>query len=157
MDNEHIDKHMLMMETNLDDMPGEWMGYVLDRLFEFGAKDAYYTPIYMKKNRPAQKLSVLIDQKDLARVKSFLFQETTTLGVRYYPVTCHRLERAFVKVLLAGLGEVAVKIGRHEGEVVQISPEYEDCKVIAKRTNIPLKELFQRVKDQVFADYPDLK
>jgi pyridinium-3,5-bisthiocarboxylic acid mononucleotide nickel chelatase len=157
MDNEHIDEHMLMVETNLDDMSGEWMGYVLDRLFELGVKDAFYTPIYMKKNRPAQKLSVLIDQKDLVQVKAFLFRETTTLGIRYYSVACHRLERSFIKVLLAGLGEVAVKIGRNEGAVVQISPEYEDCQLIARRAKIPLKEVFEQVKEQVRKEYPHLK
>jgi len=151
---EHQDDSMVMIETNLDDMSGEWMGYVMDRLFETGAKDAFYTPIYMKKNRPAQKLSVLAKEQDLPTILDFLFRETTTLGVRYYPVTCHRLERIFFKVKLA-LGDVSVKIGKRNGEVVQVAPEYEECATLARNNGIPLKQVFNQVQQAFWEQYPE--
>lgn len=147
-DHEHYDENMLMIETNLDDMPGEWMGYVLERLLELGAKDAYYTPIFMKKNRPAQKLSVLLSIDKLDVISDLIFKETTTLGLRYFPVTCHRLERRFFKVQMGEWGEIAVKAGYQEGKLVQLAPEYEDCAKVAKEWGIPLKEVYDQVKKQ---------
>ena len=153
-DLEHQDDSMVMIETNLDDMSGEWMGYVMDRLFETGAKDAFYTPIYMKKNRPAQKLSILAKEQDLSTILDFIFSETTTLGVRYYPVTCHRLERLFLKVKLP-IGEVSVKLGKRDGVVVQVAPEYEDCAMIARNNGIPLKQVFNQVQEAFRDQYPE--
>ncbi|MEW9669225.1 nickel insertion protein [Ammoniphilus sp. 3BR4] len=147
MNGEHQDSGMVMVETNLDDMPGEWMGYVLDLLFENGAKDAYYTPIYMKKNRPAQKLSVLVAACDLEKISSLLFRETTTLGVRYYSVTCHRLEREFIQVDLGDWGKITVKIGKQDGNIVQIAPEYEDCAKVARLHKVPLKHVYDKAKE----------
>jgi pyridinium-3,5-bisthiocarboxylic acid mononucleotide nickel chelatase len=156
MDLEHSDSSMLMIEANLDDMPGEWMGYVLEGLFKQGAKDAFYTPIIMKKNRPAYKLSVLLAGNQLEQVKAFLFAETTTLGLRYFPVTCHRLEREFFRVELSGLGTVMVKIGRHKGEIVQLAPEYEDCAKLAKQNGLPLKHIYEEAKNAARNQYPNL-
>src|SRR4051812_18178580 len=96
--NEHIDDEMVKMEVNLDDVPGEWLGYVMDLLFEAGANDVFYTPIYMKKNRPGVLLQLLSSHQKLDQMKEILFKETTTLGVRYYPLTVHRLERQFKSV-----------------------------------------------------------
>lgn len=152
MNGEHKDSDMVMVETNLDDMPGEWMGYVLDLLFENGAKDAYYTPIFMKKNRPAQKLSVLIAAGNLEKISRLLFQETTTLGIRYYSVTCHRLEREYIQVNLGDWGEVSVKIGKQDGKLVQIAPEYEDCARVARLHQVPLKHVYDKAKEAFLAN-----
>jgi pyridinium-3,5-bisthiocarboxylic acid mononucleotide nickel chelatase len=141
---EHVDKDMVKMEVNLDDISGEWLGYVMDQLFESGANDVFYTPIYMKKNRPGVMLQVLCDQKMIIRMKEILFAETTTLGIRYYPLSVHRLARTFYHVQTEW-GDVTVKQGLHNGEIVQSAPEYEDCRKIAKDHNIPLKEVYQRV------------
>ncbi|WML52567.1 pyridinium-3,5-bisthiocarboxylic acid mononucleotide nickel chelatase [Neobacillus sp. PS3-12] len=141
---EHVDKDMVKMEVNLDDISGEWLGYVMDQLFEAGANDVFYTPIYMKKNRPGVMLQVLCDQKMIIRMKEILFAETTTLGIRYYPLSVHRLARTFYHVQTEW-GDVTVKQGLHNGEIVQSAPEYEDCRKIAKDHNIPLKEVYQRV------------
>ena len=95
---EHIDHQMMKMEVNLDDIPGEWLGYVMELLFDAGANDVYYTPIYMKKNRPGVLLQLLCAEHAVEQMKEILFKETTTLGIRYYPLTVHRLERSFTQV-----------------------------------------------------------
>jgi uncharacterized protein (DUF111 family) len=155
--NEHVDMGMIMIETNLDDMPGEWMGFVLEELFKLGVKDAFYTPIWMKKNRPAQKLSVLIVEEDLDLISSFLFKETTTLGLRHYQVTCHRLEREFVSVDIEEWGTVQLKVGKQGGKILQLAPEYEDCAKIARETGIPLRAVYDTVRAKALDQYPLLK
>lgn len=145
---EHFDDQMIKMEVNLDDTPGEWLGYVMDLLFEAGANDVFYTPIYMKKNRPAVLLQLLCSQKNSSKMKEILFKETTTLGVRYYPLTVHRLERMFKKVTTEW-GTVTVKEGIYEGEIVQSAPEYDECKKIAQQYNIPLKQVYAQVWKEI--------
>ncbi|QCJ41596.1 LarC family nickel insertion protein [Bacillus sp. S3] len=141
---EHFDDQMVKMEVNLDDIPGEWLGYVMDLLFDAGANDVFYTPIFMKKNRPAVLLQLLCSQKNINRIKEILFKETTTLGVRYYPITVHRLERIFRRVPTEW-GMVTIKEGIFEGQVVQRAPEYEECKKIAEYHKIPLKQVYAQV------------
>jgi uncharacterized protein (DUF111 family) len=104
----------------------------------------FYTPIYMKKNRPAVLLQLLCPSSKVDAMKEILFKETTTLGVRYYPLTVHRLERVFRKVDTKW-GEVTVKIGLHEGQAVQKSPEFEECRQIAEQYRIPLKSVYEEV------------
>lgn len=142
--NEHIDEQMVKLEVNLDDISGEILGYVMDLLLDAGANDVYYTPIFMKKNRPGILLQLLCSQKMLETMKTILFTETTTLGIRYYPLTVHRMERTYTKVKTKW-GEVTVKIGLLHGEVVQRSPEYEECKTLAETFDVPLKTIFQAV------------
>lgn len=141
---EHLDDQMLKMEVNLDDVSGELLGYVMDLLFEAGANDVFYTPIYMKKNRPGVLLQLLCSRKNLSRMEEILFKETTTLGVRYYPLTVHRLERVFRKVATKW-GTVTVKEGIYAGQVVQRAPEFEDCKIIARIHHVPLKKVYEQV------------
>ncbi|WP_138420102.1 nickel insertion protein [Aquibacillus sediminis] len=141
---EHIDGQMVKMEVNLDDISGEWLGYVMDVLFEAGANDVFYTPIYMKKNRPGILLQLLCSKTSMEKMKEILLRETTTLGIRYYPLTVHRMERNFKKVQ-TDWGAVTVKQGISNGEVFQSSPEFEDCKEIAKRMNVPLKKVYEQV------------
>ncbi|WP_085991132.1 nickel insertion protein [Oceanobacillus senegalensis] len=143
--NEHIDSNMIKMEVNLDDISGEWLGYVMDRLFEAGANDVFYTPIYMKKNRPGILLQLLCSNGKMEKMKDILLKETTTLGIRYYPLTVHRMERRFIKVETPW-GTITVKQGvDKDGEVFQSSPEYEDCKKIAENHGIPLKQVYEAV------------
>jgi len=141
---EHIDDQMVKMEVNLDDTPGEWLGYVMDLLFEAGANDVFYTPIYMKKNRPGVLLQLLTNRNNIDKMKEILFKETTTLGVRYYYLTVHRLERKFTTIETEW-GPVTVKKGYYEGELLQSAPEYEECKSIAKLHQIPLKQVYEQV------------
>ncbi|AOV08593.1 nickel insertion protein [Sporosarcina ureilytica] len=140
----HTDDAMFKVEVNLDDISGEILGYVLDLLIEAGANDVYYTPIYMKKNRPAILLQLLCSESKLNKMKDILFRETTTLGVRYYPLTVHRMERSFRKVSTKW-GEVTVKEGILDGQVIKSSPEYEECKEIAEVNHVPLKQVYDEV------------
>ncbi len=141
---EHVDTDMVKMEVNLDDIPGEWLGYVMEQLFEAGANDVFYTPVYMKKNRPGVMLQLLCEQKKIPEMQEIIFTETTTLGIRYHPLSVHRLERIFYKVRTEW-GEVTVKKGLHNGESVQSAPEYEDCCKISRDHNVSLKQVYQRV------------
>jgi uncharacterized protein (DUF111 family) len=141
---EHIDHEMLKMEVNLDDISGELLGYLMDLLIESGANDVYYTSIYMKKNRPGILLQLLCSQENIDKMKQILFKETTTLGVRYYPLTVHRAERRFREVSTKW-GPVTVKEGIYDGQIIQSSPEFEDCKKIAVYHNIPLKKVYEQV------------
>jgi pyridinium-3,5-bisthiocarboxylic acid mononucleotide nickel chelatase len=144
----HIDEEMFKMEVNLDDISGEILGYLMDLLIESGANDVYYTSIYMKKNRPGILLQLLCSGENLDKMKQILFTETTTLGVRYYPLTVHRTERRFRKVSTKW-GEVTVKEGIYEGQVIQCSPEYEECKKIAEHHKVPLKKVYEQVWKQL--------
>lgn len=141
---EHLDDGMIKIEVNLDDIPGEWLGNVMDLLFDAGANDVFYTPIYMKKNRPGVLLQLLCSAQKLEKMKEILFTETTTLGVRYYPLTVHRLERNFTKVETEW-GSITVKEGVFNGQVVQRAPEFEECKKISREQNVPLKKVYEQV------------
>lgn len=144
----HIDDEMMKIEVNVDDISSEILGYVMDLLLKAGANDVYYTPIYMKKNRPAVLLQVLCGASIVDEMKTILFRETTTLGIRYYPLTVHRMARAFRKVSTKW-GEVIVKEGLMDGKVIKSSPEYEDCKHIAEKEGIPLQQVYEEVRKQL--------
>lgn len=141
---EHTDHDMIKIEVNLDDIPGEWLGHVMDLLFQSGANDVFYIPIYMKKNRPGTMLQVLCESKKKSEMMNIIFRETTTLGVRYYPLSVNRLGRKFRKVETRW-GNVSVKEGLMQGEIVQQAPEFIDCKAISEQYGIPLKLVFQEV------------
>jgi len=145
---EHLDDGMIEVKVNLDDAPGEWLGYVMELLFEAGANDVFYTPIYMKKNRPGVMLQLLCKREILDSLQSILFRETTTLGVRYHPLTVHRLGRRFIQVLTEW-GAITVKLGTLGGEVVQRAPEYEECRAIARAHGVPLKRVYEAVWKQL--------
>jgi uncharacterized protein (TIGR00299 family) protein len=132
----------LLLETNLDDLNPELYGYVLERLFEAGAQDAWLTPIVMKKGRPAVTISVLCSPTRQEAIRQVLFRETGTLGIRGTPVEKQALERAWIEVRTAH-GNVRVKIGRLEGVAVSVSPEYEDCAAVARVAGIPAREVYE--------------
>lgn len=144
----HIDDAMFKIEVNLDDISGEILGYVMDLLIEAGANDVYYTPIYMKKNRPAILLQLLCSASKIENMKTILFKETTTLGIRYYPLTVHRMERTFRKVSTKW-GDVTVKEGVLDGRVIKSAPEYEECKKLAEVHRVPLKAVYEEVWKQL--------
>lgn len=142
---EHLDENMMMIQCNLDDMNPEYTPYVTELLFEAGANDVYWTPIIMKKGRPGMMLNVLVDEKLRGKMEEIIFKETTTLGLRFWPVTCHRLARKSVQVQTRW-GNVEVKTGEYQGQFVQFAPEYEQCKAIAVKHGIPLKAVYQEVR-----------
>lgn len=118
---------ILVIETNLDDVSGEIVGYVYDRLFEAGALDVFTSPIYMKKNRPATLLTVLAAPTQRQKIEAVLFRETATLGVRRHVVQRSKLSRHIEEVTTPA-GTIRVKVGRRGGELVSASPEFEDCR-----------------------------
>lgn len=144
---EHIDEDMIMIQANVDDMNPEFSTYVSDMLFELGANDVFWIPMIMKKGRPGLMLHVLTDKKLLFLLETVIFRETTTLGIRYSPTTVHRLGRIFKKINTAW-GLMTVKVGYHQGEMVQYAPEFKECEQIAKRYGVPLKEVYDEVRKQ---------
>ncbi|WP_209124237.1 nickel insertion protein [Alkalihalobacillus sp. BA299] len=145
---EHLDQDMVKIEVNLDDITGEWLGYVMDKLFQAGANDVFYTPIYMKKNRPGIMLQLLCSQNKVDEMMNILFHETTTLGVRYYPLQVYRLSRNFIDIQTTW-GKVTVKQGLYQGKVVQTAPEYESCRILAEKNDVPLKEIYLQVWEKI--------
>ncbi|MBI2542456.1 nickel pincer cofactor biosynthesis protein LarC [Candidatus Woesearchaeota archaeon] len=134
-----------IIETNIDNMNPEIYPYVVDRLMDNGALDAYLTNITMKKGRPAVKLSALCEIKDTDRICGIIFDETTTLGVRIHAATRKKLDRE-IKTIKTKYGNARIKISKSNGEVKNAMPEYEDCARIAKSKKIPLKEAYREVK-----------
>jgi pyridinium-3,5-bisthiocarboxylic acid mononucleotide nickel chelatase len=134
-------ENMIMVETNIDDMNPEYYDHITQRLFDAGAVDVFSSPILMKKNRPAQKLSILTPSIDFQKIQKIIFEESTTFGLRYYSVNRAILDRKNVVVETA-YGSVNVKIGSLNGEVLQIAPEYEDCKALAQEKQVPLKQIY---------------
>jgi uncharacterized protein (TIGR00299 family) protein len=130
-----------VLETNLDDLPGEVVGYATTRLLAAGALDAFVVPIQMKKNRPGVMLSVLCDEPRIAEMEEILFRETTTLGVRRYPVSRHKLRRQAAEVATR-FGPVKGKLGWIEGRPPTFSPEYDDCARVASALGVPLREVY---------------
>ena len=133
---------ILEVACNIDDMSGEVFAYVIERLLLAGALDAWAEPIVMKKGRPAYKLVFLVDEDKLVRLLDVVFEETTTLGVRYHKVERSTLERKST-VVTTPYGSVAVKYGFCNGAIVNIAPEFESCKEIATNAKISLKKAMQ--------------
>ena len=131
----------ILIETNLDDLNPELYPYVLERLLEAGAQDAWLTPIVMKKGRPAITVSVLCSSARAEALRHLLFLETGTLGIRMTAVDKATLERDWLEVR-TGSGPVRVKLGLLEGVVVTASPEFEDCVGLARESGIPARDIF---------------
>jgi uncharacterized protein (TIGR00299 family) protein len=140
----------LLLEANIDDMTPELAPWVLERLFEAGAADVWFTPIHMKRGRPGISLSVLCAPGTEAAVRAMLWRETSTLGVRGLPVRKWMLERRVVEVDLPG-GKVRVKLGLDAGRVVNVAPEYADCARLAGQTGRPLKDVMARAQAAALA------
>ena len=131
-----------VLEANLDDMSPQVFGYVMDRLLEEGALDAFAMPVQMKKNRPGTLLTVLCKPEDAGRLTQLLFCETTTLGVRRREESRQTLARRWENVRTQW-GEVRIKIASMNGTVTNYAPEYEDCRRIAAEHRVPLKTVMQ--------------
>ncbi len=137
-------RRMRVLETNIDDMSPEMLGYVQERLFAAGAADVWFTAIQMKKNRPAVMLSIIATQALEAVLVDILLRETSTLGVRVREVGRYEAERESL-TFQSTLGSVAVKLKRLPGEAPRIAPEYDDCRRIAQEHSLPLPEVYRLV------------
>ncbi len=133
-----------VLETNIDDMNPEMYGYVMERLFEAKARDVWFTPIQMKKGRPATMLSVLASPKDEGRLAEIVLRETSSLGLRIRSVRRVEAERE-VREFDSSLGRVTVKVKLIHGTPVGVSPEYEACRSIARTKKLPLQEVYRLV------------
>lgn len=129
-----------LIETNIDDGNPQILAYFMDKAFEQGALDVFFTPIFMKKNRPAIRLSVLTDRLNLETMNRLLFSETTAIGLRYWKVERQKLERKWKKVRV-GKSEVRIKESYLDGILCNYQPEYEDCRAVAEKNHRPLKEV----------------
>ncbi len=134
-----------IIECNIDDMNPEIYDHVMEKLFDNGASDVFFTPITMKKTRPAITLSVLCRAAAEDRILEILFTETSTLGIRKYPVKKVMLQRKSFKIHTK-LGEVTIKSGYYKGDVVKSKPEYNDCKRIAREKNISIQEVYKTIE-----------
>jgi len=131
--------NLAILEANIDDMNPQIYGYLYEKLLSAGALDVWTTPIFMKKNRPAQKLSVLVDERGRNSCIGIIFAESTSIGLRVMPVG-KRLEASrHIAKVETKYGLVNCKVSAWEGKLCGVSPEYEDCKAIAAAKDVPLK------------------
>ena len=144
------ERQLLLIETNIDDMSPEIHGYVMERLFEHGALDVWFTPIQMKKNRPAVMLSVLAPPEAEGEIVDTLLRETSTLGLRRQMVGRHESEREMI-AFDSSLGRVMVKVKCFRGARISLSPEFEDCRYLAKEHGLPLQEVYRIITAEASA------
>ena len=131
-----------VLETNLDDLNAEVLGHFFEQALAAGALDVFHTPIQMKKSRPGVLLTVLCAEEDADKFSELMLRETSAFGVRRHLTARRKLKREFIMVTLPP-GEITVKLGKLNGQVVQISPEYESCKKLAAQTKLPLKQIYE--------------
>jgi len=137
-----------VIETNIDDISPQVYEELMENIFKIGALDIFLTPIIMKKNRPAIKISVLSDPETAVKVYDLLFRETSTFGIRSYEASRCKLGREIKKIKTA-LGSVDVKIGKLGNKVLKTAPEYESIKKIARDKKIPFLEVLKRVEAEI--------
>ncbi len=135
-----------ILETNIDNMSPEIMGYTMEKLLDSGALDVYYTPIYMKKSRPSAMLTVLVKCGEEKKISDIIFSETSTLGIRISHSQRFCMDRELVKVNTQ-YGDVRVKVA-NIGDIMKFAPEYEDCRSIALKTGMPIKEVYELVNEK---------
>ncbi len=134
-----------VIETHIDDMNPEILGHVLERLMDAGALDAAYSPLQMKKNRPAVKLTVITRPGQRDELASLVLRETSAIGVRFYPAARLKLARE-KEERITSLGAVTVKVIRDGETVVRVTPEYDSCRRIAAERGVPLLEVYRIVE-----------
>ena len=134
-----------VIESNIDDQNPEFYEYVTNRLFSAGALDVTLIPIYMKKNRPATMVQVLCRIPDTEKLSEILFSETTTLGIRQHLINRSYLNRE-IKTIETPYGSARIKIAYMRSGDKKITPEYEDCKILATNSGLPLRNIYDIVK-----------
>lgn len=137
---------LVLMETNIDDSTPQAIGFVMERAFELGALDCWFTPVQMKKNRPGVVVSVLASPEKKDELVEMLFAETTTIGVRTSQVARISLDRRF-ETVATQFGECRIKIAMREGRVMNAMPEYEDVRRLALEKNVPFRIVWEAASD----------
>lgn len=131
-----------VLETNLDDINSELLGAFMDKALAAGALDVFHTPIQMKKNRPGILLTVLCAEADADKFSELMLRETTAFGVRRSLAERRKLQREFVRVATP-FGEITVKLGKLNGDIIQAAPEFESCRIAAEKSGAPLKSVYE--------------
>jgi hypothetical protein len=137
---------IIKLESNIDDSTGEELGYVLEKLFEAGAKDVHYHPVYMKKNRPAWQLNVICKKEDVTKLEDIIFRETTTIGIRRVEMERTILKR-HLKEIDTEYGKAVVKVCEVDGRQ-RVYPEYESVVRICEENDLPYREVYDRIKGE---------
>ena len=143
-------KRRFLLETNIDDMNPQIYGYLYDRLLRAGALDVWTTPVYMKKNRPAQMLSVLVEAECRETCAEIVLAETTSIGLRIIPIEARIEAQRRMERVKTRFGEVHCKVSSYRGRMVSVTPEYEDCRRLAEQGQIPLKTVQQEALCKFF-------
>ncbi len=137
-----------MLECNIDDMNPEYYSHVMNRLFSEGARDVFITPVIMKESRPGVILSTLCDQKLQSAITQILFTETTTIGVRSYPVQREMMKRE-IRSITTSLGTIKVKYAWYQDRLIKWKPEFQDCKKLAENNQLSLQEVHRIVNLEI--------
>ena len=135
-------KKVYTIEANIDDSTPQILAGYFEKAFKLGALDVSLTPIVMKKSRLAHKLAVMVDADKLDRLIRSIFEETSSIGVRFYPVERRILERHFTKIKVLG-EDISIKTVSLEGQEIHSLPEYEDCKKAARKNKMPVRKLYE--------------
>jgi uncharacterized protein (TIGR00299 family) protein len=141
------DRDIYVIETNIDDSTPEILASFFDTAFSLGALDVYLTPIFMKKNRLATQLTLLTEFDKIDTLVRAIFEETSSLGVRYFPVSRRVLERKILKVRIFD-EEISVKVAFSGSKEVNIQPEFSDCLTLAQKKGLPVKHILELVKKE---------
>ena len=141
-----------ILETNLDDTSGEFIGHTCERLLSAGALDVTTTPIQMKKNRPGVTVSVLCAKGEIEKLESILFHETGTLGIRRWPVERHTLKRE-KQAVETEWGPIDGVVAHVDDRTVRFSPEYESCRRVASERGVPLRTVYEAA-EQAWRNQP---
>jgi uncharacterized protein (TIGR00299 family) protein len=139
------DEKVIVIETNIDDMNPQIYEYVMEKLFKTGALDVYLKQIIMKKGRPGIEMKIICNESLKENLMRIVLKETSTIGLRFYETKRKVLQRE-VKIVETEFGKVRVKFSMLGDDILKATPEYEDCKRIAKKLNIPLIEVMKKVK-----------
>ena len=140
--------NVVLIETNIDNMSSELISPIINKLLDSGALDAWFTPIFMKKNRPAILLSILTRPEEEEALIKIVFTETGSLGVRKSALERRKLQRKQRKVSTE-YGRVTVNLGFLDGKIVSVNPEFEDCYLAAKKNDVPIKEVYRSVQKEI--------
>lgn len=139
-----IGEELVVIEANIDDMNPQFYGYLIEKLLAGGAIDAAVLPVFMKKRRPAGMIQVITNSDNRKKLSDLLLGETTTFGVRFYPIEREILDRKFEEIKTK-FGNVNAKAGFLNGKRIKLVPEYEDCLSLAKKHNVPLSKIYESI------------
>ena len=140
--------YIYQLESNIDDCTGEALGYVMERLMKAGARDVHYTPVFMKKNRPAYQLNVICKEEDIEKLEGIIFRETTTIGIRRQKMERSVLKRQ-VKTVKTSLGEARIKVCFMENGM-RAYPEYESVRELCRKNGLSFQETYQRIEEECY-------